>query len=140
MVTIDFRKNEKLLVDKAFQLAQAFGAKLWLLHIAAPNPDYAGYSVGKEYVRKNRASTLRKEHRQLQKYSAKLEEKGVKATGLLIQGSTIELIMEESKKLHIDLIIAGYHEHGFLYKAVVGSVSSQIIKQSKIPVLIVPLD
>ena len=140
LVAIDFKNNEKLLVDKAFQLALAFEAKLWVIHIAAPDPDYAGYSVGKEYVRKNRASTLRKEHRQLQEYSAKLEEKGVKATALLIQGSTIELIMEESKKLHIDLIIAGYHEHGFLYNAIMGSVSSQIIKKSKIPVLIVPLD
>jgi len=50
------------------------------------------------------------------------------------------MIIEESKKLNIDLIIAGHHEHGFFYNAFVGSVSAQIIKKSKIPVLIVPLE
>ena len=49
------------------------------------------------------------------------------------------MIMEEAKKLNVDIIIAGHHEHNFFYKAFVGSVSGKIIKKSKIPVLIVPL-
>jgi len=31
LVTIDFDKNEKLLIDKAFQLAESFDSKLWLM-------------------------------------------------------------------------------------------------------------
>ena len=76
----------------------------------------------------------------LQKLSNELKEKGVTAEGLLVQGATIEMIMEESKKLNVDLIIAGHHEHSFLYNAFVGSISGQIVKKSKIPVLIIPLD
>ncbi len=57
----------------------------------------------------------------------------------VLTGATIEMILEESKKLNIDLIIAGHTKHGFFYNAFVGSVSSEIIKKSKIPVLIVPL-
>ena len=49
------------------------------------------------------------------------------------------MIIEESKKLNADLIIAGHHEHGFFYNAFVESVSAEVIKKSKIPVLIVPL-
>jgi nucleotide-binding universal stress UspA family protein len=59
---------------------------------------------------------------------------------MLVQGATIEMIMEEAEKLKVDLIIAGHEEHNFLYKAFVGSVSRQIIRKSKIPVLIVPLE
>ena len=140
LVTIDLKKNEKLLVDMAFQLAEAFNSKLWLIHIAAPNPDYVGFEIGPQYIRDFRASELRREHRLLEEYCSGLVAKGVDSEGILVQGGTIEMIIEESKKLNIDLIISGHHGHGFFYKAFVGSVSSQIIKKSKIPVLIIPFD
>ncbi|GAB3012894.1 universal stress protein [Cyclobacterium sediminis] len=140
LVTVDFDKGEALLIEKAFQMANAFGSKLWLMHIAAPDPDFVGYDVGPEYIRDSRASELRKEHRQIQAYSETLKKRGVASEGLLVQGATIEMIIKESKKLNVDLIMAGHHEHGFFYKAFVGSVSAEIIKKSKIPVLIVPLD
>lgn len=140
LVTVDFDKGETLLIEKAFQMANAFGSKLWLMHIAAPDPDFVGYDVGPEYIRDSRASELRKEHRQIQAYSETLKKRGVESEGLLVQGATIEMIIKESKKLNVDLIIAGHHEHGFFYKAFVGSVSAEIIKKSKIPVLIIPLD
>ena len=140
LVTIDFDKNEARLIDQAFQLAQAFKAKLWLMHIAAPDPDFVGYDVGPQYIRDSRAKELRKEHQLLQDYADTLQEKGIDSEGLLIQGATIEMIIEESKKLQVDLIIAGHHKYGFFYSQFVESVSSEIIKKSKIPVLIVPLE
>ena len=140
LVTIDFNSNEQLLVDKAFQLAEQFDSKIWLIHIAAPDPDFVGYSVGPQAERDSRASELRKEHKLLQEYTNTLKAKGVNAEGLLVQGATIEMIMEEANKLNVDLIIAGHNEHNFIYKAFIGSVSGKIVKKSKIPVLIVPLD
>lgn len=140
LVTIDFNKNEQLLIDKASQLARAFDSKLWLIHIAAPDPDFVGYEAGPQYVRDARASDLRKEHKLLQEYSNTLNEKGINAEGLLIQGATIEMVIEEAKKLNVELIVAGHQEHGFLYNALRGSVSGQIVKKSKIPVLVVPLE
>jgi nucleotide-binding universal stress UspA family protein len=139
LVTIDFTKNEELLIDKAFQLAEAFDSKLWLMHIAAPDPDFVGYEVGPQYIRDSRATELRKEHKILQEYTIALQKKGVDSEALLVQGATIEMIIEESKKLNVDLIITGHHKHGFFYNAFVASVSAEIIKKSKIPVLIVPL-
>jgi len=140
LVTIDFVNNEKQLIDIALQLAESFKAKLWLLHISAPDPDFIGYDVGPQYIRDFRAEELRKEHKLLQESTAALKKKGVDSEGLLVQGATIEMIIEESKKLNVDLIIAGHHERGFFYNAFVGSVSAKIIKKSKIPVLIVPLE
>ena len=140
MVAIDFINNEKLLIDTAFRLAERFDSKIWLIHIAAPEPDFVGYEVGPQYIREFRAEELRKEHKLLQEYTNALKKKGVEADGLLILGATIEMIMEEAKKLNVDLIIAGHQEHNFLYKAFVGSVSGQIIRNSKIPLLIVPLE
>jgi nucleotide-binding universal stress UspA family protein len=140
LVTIDYDKKVGLLIDKAYELAKSFDSKIWLMHIAAPDPDFVGYAVGPQYIRDFRAEDLKKEHRKIQQLASELQEKGVNAEGLLVQGATIEMIIKESKKLNIDLIIAGHHKHGFFYKAFVGSVSAQIIKKSKLPVLIVPFE
>ena len=140
LVTIDFNTDEKLLIDKALQLAKSFDSKIWLMHVAAPEPDFVGYTGGSEYFRDERAADLRKEHKQIQEYAENIKQKGIKAEGLLIQGTTVEMILLESTKLNVDLIIIGHHEHGFFYKAFLGSVSEAIIKKSKIPVLMVPLE
>ena len=83
LVTVDFNKNEELLIDKALELAKSFDSKLWLMHIAAPDPDFVGYEVGPQYIRDSRAAEIRKEHRLLQEYTIKLKEKEVNTEGLL---------------------------------------------------------
>lgn len=139
LVSLDFDGQEKAVIDKALEIARAFDAKIWLVHIAAPDPDFVGYDVGPQSVRDARANKLKKEHKQLEEFTNGLKRKDIMAEGLLIQGATIETVIAESKKLKADMIVAGHHDHNFLYKSLLGSVSSQIIKKSKIPVLIVPL-
>ncbi|WP_439153436.1 universal stress protein [Winogradskyella sp.] len=140
LVALDFNGNEQQLIDTAINYAQAFDAKLWLLHIVAPNPDFVGYEAGPQFIRDNRASQLKKERELLDNYSDSLEEKGIKAEGLMVQGATIETIMEESKKLNIKLIIVGHSERSMLYKAIFGRVASSVIKASNIPVLTVQIE
>ncbi len=141
LVTIDFDKSKSLLIEKAFEMGKAFQAKVWLLHIASPLVHFNEFNTSNaEEIRQHRAEELKDEHKEIQEYATALTDRGVNAEGLLIPGNTTELIIEKSKELHVDLIITGHHEHGFFYKAFVGSVSSEIIKQSKIPVMVVPLD
>lgn len=139
LITFDLNGHEQPLIDKTVEIAECFGSKIWLMHVAAPDPDFVGYGVGPQYIRDSRAAELRREHKMLLEFSKTLTEKGLDSEGLLIQGATIEMILEESKKLHIDLIIAGHHKHGFFYNAFVGSVSTHIIRDSHIPVMIVPI-
>lgn len=140
LVCVDFNDSENVLINEAYKYAKAFGAKLRLMHVVAPNPEFIGYELGLQEVRDSRAEELKKEHRQIQAYAKGLNDRGVEAEALLIQGETIELITSEAKKLGVELIIAGHHKYGFLYNALIGTVSSQIIKKSKIPVLTVPLN
>jgi nucleotide-binding universal stress UspA family protein len=140
LVTIDFEDKAILLVEKAMEIAEKFNSKVWLVHIVAPDPDFVGYEIGPQYIRDSRAEELRKEHKMIQIFTQKLKEKGIEADGLLIQGATREMILQESEKLNIDLIIIGHHEHGLLYKIFAGSIAAQVIKHSKIPILTVPVD
>ena len=140
LVTLDFEEKAISLVEKAAEIAEKFNSKIWIVHIVAPDPDFIGYEPGPQYIRDSRADELRKEHRTIQNFTQMLKEKGIDAEGLLIQGPTKEMIIKESEKLNIDLIIIGHHEHGLLHKLFAGSVASQVINHSKIPVLTIPID
>ncbi|TAL50123.1 MAG: universal stress protein [Chitinophagaceae bacterium] len=139
LVAIDFEGGAILLIDKANELAEKFGSKVWVVHVAAPDPEFVGIEIGPPSVREFRAKELRGEHRTIQHYTSMLNEKGIKAEGLLIPGATVDTIVEESFKLNIDLIIIGHHKHGFLYKTFAGNTDASLIKKSKVPVLIIPL-
>lgn len=139
LVSIDLKDDEQLLLDQAVQFAKAFSSKVWLLHIGAPDPDFVGHGVGPQYIRDAKAEDLREEHRSLQHYSESMQAQGLEAEGLLIQGATVESILKEAQKLNADLIIVGHHEHNILYKIFQESVSAEVVKKSKIPVLLVPL-
>ena len=140
LVGIDFHDKTEDLIQHSVDFAKKIRAKLWLLHVASPDPDFVGFEAGPQFIRDERAEKLWDEHKKLWEYTQHIEQQGVDADGLLIQGATIETIIEESIKLDIDLIIAGYHEHNFLYNTLFGNTSVQIIKESKIPVLVIPLD
>lgn len=139
LLCIDFHDNTPDLVQKAVQLAKPFNAKLWLLHIAAPEPDFVGYSVGPQSVRDQVAAELRNEHALLNEYAEIIRQAGMDADGLLISGATVDLILEKARELDTDLIISGHHVHGFLFKLFNGSVSEQVLEKSKIPVLLFPM-
>lgn len=140
LVAVDLDERTYKLVDYAAALASKFDAKVWIVHIAAPEPDFVGYDVGPQYIRDTRAETLKEEHKDLKKLTEKLHQQAIEADALLIAGPTVQMILDEAKKLKADLIISGSHDHSFLYKAFVGSIAEGIFRKAKIPLLTIPLD
>ncbi len=138
LAAIDFSDVTPMVVDKAAELAKSFNCRLWLIHIAAPDPDFVGYGTGPQCERDWRAKTLRKEHRYLQDKALELDQDGVAVTPLLVQVATIKTILQEAIKLKSDMIVIGSHGHGALYKTLVGSVSEGVIRQAFCPVVVIP--
>lgn len=138
LVPIDLSSVTERVVEHATELARAFSSKLCLLHVAAPDPAFVGWDPGPDVVRHQRATDLRDEHRQVQDLAERLRTGGIDAQALLIQGPTVEAILERAEKLEADLIVVGSHGHGALYRALLGSISEGVVRKSKCPVLIVP--
>ena len=138
LVAIDFSPVTLQAIAKAAEIACSFSCKLWLIHVAAPEPEFVGYDTGPPSKRDWRAKTLREEHRELQNQAAELRNSGIDVTPLLIQGSTVETIIQEARKLEADLIVLGSHGRSSLYKTLVGSVSEGVIRQASCPILLVP--
>ncbi|NBG65749.1 universal stress protein [Acidiluteibacter ferrifornacis] len=126
------------MLDAAAQMSKAFNSKCWLIQIAAPDPDFVGYEVGPQYIRDFKAEELREVHRAVQTQTELLKTKGVDAEGLMIQGPTEEMILEEVDKLNIELLILGNKNHGLLHSIFIGSVTDDLIQEAKIPILLIP--
>jgi nucleotide-binding universal stress UspA family protein len=138
LVPVDFSAISADVVATARSLAQAFSAKVWLIHVAAPDPEFVGFEVGPQSVRDQRATHLRDEHRHLQDEADGLRDAGIDATALLVQGPTVEKILAEATRLEADWIVMGSHGHGAAYRALLGSVSENVVRGSNLPITIVP--
>lgn len=136
LVAIDFSEVTEKLIEKARLQAKCHEAKLWLVHVASPDPDFVGFEAGPQTVRDTRARALHRDHEKLQKYAANIE--GVEAEALMIQGPTSQTIIDQANRLKAELIVIGSHGHGLLFHALVGSVCEGVLKHTDIPLLIVP--
>jgi|25BtaG_2_1085352.scaffolds.fasta_scaffold01198_2 nucleotide-binding universal stress UspA family protein len=140
LVAVDFNDAVGDLLAYAEGLAQKFGSKVWVLHVAAPDPDFVGYEPGPQYIRDFKAEEFREEHRNLQMYCDNFLSEEIEKEALLIQGSTVEAVLEEAKKLQSDLLIVGTHKHSFLHNLLQESVSLELLKKVSIPMLTIPIE
>lgn len=139
LAAIDFSDSSPAVIAQAAQLARCFEAKLWLLHVAMPEPEFVGYDVGPQHERDWRAAELRGEHRQLHQYALDLDAQGLHVTPLLIPGYPVEQILHQADKLLVDTVILGAHGHSALYHALMGSVCEGVLRATARPLLIVPV-
>ena len=138
LVPLDLKPGTDKVTTMACSLAQATGAKLWIMHVAAPQPDLVGYEAGPQYIRDVRADELREEHTKLQKSAADIRAMGIPVQPMLIMGPTVEVILKEAARLGADLIVMGNHGRRGLAKAFIGSVSDEVIHADARPVVVVP--
>ncbi|MBK6342632.1 MAG: universal stress protein [Flavobacteriales bacterium] len=138
LAAIDFSAVTPRLLALATELAKGHDSKLWIIHVAAPDPDFIGFRTGPQYIRDHRAEQLRQEHIDAQSFADAARAKGVEAEALLVQGPTVETLLAEVNRLMIDMVVIGSHGRSALYRAFVGSVSEQMLSECRVPMLVVP--
>ncbi|MGI9296075.1 MAG: universal stress protein [Pseudomonadales bacterium] len=138
LIAVDLSPSSEKVIAQGQSLAQAYLAKIWLLHVAPSDPDFVGYDVGPQTVRDAVAKKFHVEHTQIQAFSARLRDAGLDATALLVQGATSDTILKEAEQLQAEVIVLGSHGRGMAKQLLLGSTSSSVIKHSKVPVLVVP--
>jgi len=138
LAALDFSTATPAVLREARTWATRLNAKLWLSHVAEPDPDFIGYKAGPDTVRDAMARKFHREHREIEAAAQELREADVDTTALLLQGATAETILQEADRLGVDAILMGTHARGALREFLLGSVSKQVLHQSKRPVLLVP--
>lgn len=139
LVPIDFSDATPLIIKQAVKLAKSLDGEIRLIHVVAPEPDFIGDDVGPKVLRDQKAQRIRKYHKQIQELADQISKEKIKVTPLLIQGVTVDEIIKESKKFKASIIIMGSHGHGAMYNLLMGSVIEGVIRESNVPVMIVPV-
>ncbi len=138
LVAVDLSKSTEKIVKKGKEIAEALSAKVWLLHIVEPEPGLVVIEVVPQSVRDSLAKRFRGEHHQIQVIAERLRKAGLDTTALLVQGETVETILNEASNLNVDMIVLGSHGRGAMYQLFVGSVSEGVLHKSECPILVVP--
>lgn len=138
LVPVDLSDVTERVVDQARRLAQVMGARVTLLHVAPAEPEFVGFDPGPPSVRAAEAQHLATEHRKTQALKGRLEDAGLQATALVVQGYPVEKIVQEAERLAAGLIVMGSHGHGALHHLLVGSVTEGVLRKARCPVVVVP--
>jgi nucleotide-binding universal stress UspA family protein len=138
LVPLDLSSATDRVLAATRAVARDSKAEVWLLHVGEPNPDFVGYETGSEAVRDVIALEYRGEHRKLQEYAETLRADGIEATALTIRGPTAATILSEAGRLGVGLIVMATHGRGAMFDLLVGSVSHAVLRDSRVPVLLVP--
>jgi nucleotide-binding universal stress UspA family protein len=138
LAAVDFSPVTRDVLEILGRIAKAMPAKVFLVHVAPPDPAFVGYGAGPKAVRGQVAAEHHARHQQLQELADELRARGVDATALLLQGATVDTLIAEAGKLPAGLIVLGSHGRGAVYSLLVGSVAEGVVRRSKLPVLLVP--
>ena len=139
VVALDLSPFSKTVLDQAEAIATACSASVLVVHVAAPDPDFVGYEPGPQYVRDYRARELKSEHAELQRMTEELRSRGLDSRALLVEGLTAETVISVAKDENADLIVVGSHGRSALTRVFLGSVSTELVHHSPIPLLVVPM-
>lgn len=140
LVATDFSPQTPKILRVARRLSKALGARIWLIHVAAPEPAFKTYGSGDRQDRKTTADAYREERRLVHEAAESLRETGLDVTGLTVQGAPAKKILAQAARLDIDMIVIGSHGFGAVFRLLLGSVSSKVVRKATCPVLIVPSD
>jgi nucleotide-binding universal stress UspA family protein len=136
LVPVDFSDVSGKVIETASSLAEAFGSRVILLHVAEPEPEFVGYDPGPLSVRIAIAGDIHADQRRLDGLKQKFGIPDVQA--FLAQGSIPDQILDLAEEHAADLIVIGSHGHGALYHLFVGSVTTAVLKEARCPILVVP--
>jgi nucleotide-binding universal stress UspA family protein len=138
IVAVDLSDIATVAVDYAASFALAFKCHVHILHVEVPVPAYIGNEIVQPIIPSVSEEELNIIRKDLSAIVDHLHQRGVKADFELVKGPVIETIVEKAANYKADLIIMGAHNHGFLYRAFIGTVSTGVLKHSPCPVLIIP--
>jgi nucleotide-binding universal stress UspA family protein len=139
LVACDFSNHCDEVIERAANLAQASGAKLWILHVGSPEADLFGRQLVRKVVEDEVPEALREDAERLEATAVALREKGLQAEAILVRGTPVESILEEARVRDVETIVLGAHGRNPIYRAFVGSVSEGVLRGSTGPVLIIPV-
>lgn len=134
IIAIDFSKNSINALDFAIVLAGKKDAEIVLVHIIEAVFDFASQaSVALESMHRDAKSMM-------DKTLSKYKNSNVKFTTLIKEGTTSISVAKLARDMEATFIVMGTQGASGIKAALIGSTTINMIRQSSVPVLIVPAE
>ena len=121
----------KKALEKVKVLAEKFGSKVYVVHVI----DTAVLSLSDVFASPSILAGLREKAEQLIKEAVQLL--GGNAEGKVLEGDPAHEIVKFAKEVNASLIVLGSRGLSTIRRVLMGSVSSRVVQESPIDVLIV---
>ena len=136
---VDFSDVTPKVMEQSQKLAKAFDARVVLLHTVPSEPVVMELGVVSPTVLVTPSERrIEADYDKLLDLRDSLAVSGVNVSAQQLEDGSVKNILEESQRLHADLIVVGSHHHNALYNLLVGSFTGSVLKAATCPVLVVP--
>ncbi len=130
LVPLDISEGPHTILEPAVELAEATGAELILLHVM-PTKSAVGIPVGHPPGREDIARAY------LEGIAERLRETSIVVHSRVVQQTTpVQAILDVIREERVDLIALTTDGHAGLKRALLGSVSESVLRDSHTPVLL----
>jgi nucleotide-binding universal stress UspA family protein len=139
LVPIDGSETSTAGLNEAIKLAKIHDSQVCLLHIV--NEFVLDYTFAPGQFSNDLFESMRKSGQAiLDAAEQAVQRQGIKPTAVLLEsigGVAADLILEQAKKFHADLIVMGTHGRRGIFRLALGSDAEQVVRGATIPVLLV---
>ncbi|MCH1770718.1 MULTISPECIES: universal stress protein [Metallosphaera] len=135
LVAFDGSENAKRALNVAVDLSKRYEAKLDVVEVVDTSV-LLGAGIGPvppDVIE----SLYNKARADIESAKKIADQAGVKAEGVIVEGDPATAIMDYASKNGVDLIVTGSRGLSTIKRMFLGSVSSRIIHEAKMPVLVV---
>ncbi len=138
---VDFSDVTAKVIQQCQEMAQAFQAKVILVHAVPEMPVMLDLGIVSPTVLEP-ATEKKKEsdYTKLINLRDALASGGISVSVHQLEDGDLQGIYDECARLEADLIIVGAHHHSSLFNWWVGTCTTGVLKRARCPVLVVPSD
>jgi len=137
LIVLDYDKSALKVAEVGFNMAKKMGAEVILLHVII---NMVTYSLS--YLKMGQLQLESIEDMNIiSKYfidKSKLNSGNSMIQSVVKQGDFAVTLLDDAKKMAVDVIIIGSHNTIWLEEIVMGRVTKEELQQTRIPILIVP--
>jgi len=138
LIALDYDATSKKVAEAGYSLAKSMNAETILLHVISELPVYYSDSNYNHEFKVDMLGDLNKTTQAfLDKVKKHLGDEDIQT--VLMDGEIADSILKLAKEMDVNIIVMGSHSRKWLESIILGSQAEDVLTNSPIPVLIVPV-
>lgn len=148
LIALDYDPTAQKVAEKGYAIAKSMGAEVTLLHVISDAHYYSTVGVNPILGFTDHANVVpllieNSENLEIEtlkfldRTKAHLGDITIKT--LANQGDSADSILKTAKEIGADILVMGSHSRRWLENILMGSVTEKVLKNTEIPLFIVPL-